>query len=90
MTITKKTVEAGSKPEAEGEKPANIAPATEVEASGAIIEPDAKKIDMSHASVDDNPRKDSTVDMNRIDFNEPSAITPPEEAVEKALKGDDK
>ena len=90
MSITKKTAEAGNKPEAEGNKPANIAPATEVEASGAIIEPGAKKVDMSHASVDANPRENTTVDMNRIDFNEPSAITPPEEAVEKALKGDDK
>lgn len=68
--------------------PANIAPATDFEASGAVIEPGAKKnVDMSHASVDDNPRKDTTVDMNRIDFNEPSAVTPPEEAVAKALEG---
>lgn len=80
MAVTKKTENAG-------DKPANIAPATEAEASGAIIEPGAKKIDMNHASVDDNPRKDTTVDMNQIDFNEPSALTPPEEAVEDALKG---
>jgi hypothetical protein len=41
---------------------------------------------MKHPSVDDNPRKGTTVDMNRIDFNEPSGLTPPEEVVEKALK----
>ena len=70
--------------------PADIAPATDFEASGAVIEPGAKKsVDMKHASVDDNPRKDTTADMNRIDFNEPSGLVPPEEAVEKALKSND-
>jgi hypothetical protein len=85
MAVTKK--QAGARVVADDPKPADIAPATDFEASGAVIEPGAKKsVDMKHASVDDNPRKDTTADMNQIDFNEPSALTPPEEAVEKALK----
>lgn len=85
MAVTKK--QAGAKIVKDDPEPANIAPATDFEASGAVIEPGAKKnVDMSHASVDDNPRKDTTADMNRIDFNEPSALTPPEEAVEHNLK----
>ena len=79
MSLTKKDVEA---------EPADIAPATDFEASGAVIEPGAKKaVDMKHASVDDNPREGTTADMNRVDFNEPSALVPQEEAVAKALKG---
>jgi hypothetical protein len=85
MAITKKVASAPT-----DDTPANIAPATDFEASGAVIEPGAKKnVDMKHASVDDNPRKDTTADMNKIDFNEPSGLVPPEEAVEKALKGND-
>lgn len=85
MAVTKKASSAST-----DSTPANIAPATDFEASGAVIEPGAKKgIDMSHASVDDNPRKDTTADMNKIDFNEPSALTLPHEAVEKALKDAD-
>lgn len=65
----------------------NLAPATGFEASGAVIEPAiVDRVDMGHPSVDSNPRKTSTPDMNRIDFNEPSALTPPEEAVAKNLK----
>ena len=88
MAVTKK--QAAAKVVKDDPTPANISPATDFAASGAVIEDGAKKnVDMGHASVDDNPRKDTTADMNRIDFNEPSALTPPEEAVEKALKASD-
>jgi hypothetical protein len=37
--------------------------------------------------VDNNPREGTTVGMNQIDFNEPSALKSPEEQVEEDLKG---
>lgn len=69
------------------DKAEKLAGANEVAASGALIEPGiAKGVDFDHPSVDDHPRERSTADMNRIDFNEPSALTPPEEVVEDQLK----
>jgi len=70
-----------------GDKPQELKPATEFEASGAIIEPGiVSGVDMSHPSIDANPREKSTADMNRIDLNEPTALTSQEESVEKNLK----
>lgn len=64
--------------------PADIAPATDFEASGAVIEPGAKKgVDLKHPAVDNNPREGTTKDMNRIDFNDPTISD--QEAVEKNL-----
>lgn len=81
MAVTKDTASKAA------DKVEKLAPATEFAASGAIIEPAiVERVDMDHPSVDSNPRAASTPDMNRIDFNEPSALTPPEEAVAKALK----
>lgn len=86
MAITKETPK---KAPAVAEK-ANLTPATDVAASGAIIEPEiVKGVDTAHVSVDNNPRKDSTADMNRIDFNEPSGLQSPEETVEEELKSKD-
>ncbi|MEH3107143.1 MAG: hypothetical protein PGN09_07635 [Sphingomonas fennica] len=50
---------------------ANIAPAEEIDTSGAPqqIVPD---VDLSHPAVDNDPRAGTTVDQNRIDFNDPS------------------
>jgi len=80
MAVTKKTAAPASE-----SKPANIAPATDFEASGATIEPGAKKsVDLKHPAVDDNPREHTTADMNRIDFNDPTKT--PEEAVTDNLK----
>lgn len=64
------------------DQPANLAPAAEVDTSGSPqqIVPD---VDLNHPAVDSNPRKDTTVAQNRIDFNDPSISGP--EAVEKAL-----
>lgn len=69
----------------EQDDPANIAPATTFEASGAVIEPSVvSDVDMKHPAVDDNPRKGTSVDMNRIDFNDPTKTD--QEAVEDNLK----
>lgn len=71
------------KPTKDAEK---LAAATEAAASGALIEPAiVAAIDTSHPAVDDNPRDRSTADMNRIDFNTPSALTSQEAEAAKAL-----
>lgn len=49
-----------------------LAPATDVAASGALIEPEIiGRIDTKHPAVDDAPRKGQPVLANRIDFNDP-------------------
>lgn len=83
MAMTKNKAPAPAK-EAETDK---LTPATEFAASGAVIEPTiVDRVDMSHPSVDDNPRENATKDMNAIDFNEPSALTPQEQMVADNLK----
>lgn len=77
MAVTKKTADDGS-------KSADIKPATEFEASGAIIEPAAKDVDLSHPAVDANPREHTTKRMNQIDFNDPTKS--PKEAAADNLK----
>jgi hypothetical protein len=69
--------------ESEGAKAANIPAATSVDTSGAPqqVVPD---VDMSHPAVDDNPRANTTVDQNRIDFNDPTLTGA--EAVEQNLR----
>lgn len=64
----------------------NLEPATEVAASGALIEPTiVDRIDTSHPAVDNEPRKGASKASNQIDFNDPTLT--PEEAVEQNLKG---
>lgn len=72
----------GKSAETEGVKAANIPAAKGVDTSGAPqqIVPD---VDMSHPAVDDNPRALTSVDQNRIDFNDPTISGA--EAVAKAL-----
>ena len=73
-------------PDTKGTEADNLAPATDMEASGAFIEPTiVERIDTAHPAVDNEPRKGAPVSSNQIDFNEPSAITPQEEAVAKNL-----
>lgn len=69
--------------ETDGAKAANIPAATGIDTSGAPqqIVPD---VDMSHPAVDDNPRAGTTVDQNRIDFNDPTLSGA--EAVAKNLR----
>ena len=54
-----------------GDQPANIAPATEIDPSGAPVQivPD---VDMNHPAVDADPRKGTSLAQNRIDFNDPN------------------
>ena len=72
----------GKPAETEGQAAANLPAATEIDPSGAPrqIVPD---VDMSHPAVDDNPRAKTTVDQNRIDFNDPTV--PGHTAVADAL-----
>lgn len=62
--------------------PANIPAATEINTSGAPQQV-VPGVDMSHPAVDSNPRAGTTVDQNRIDFNDPTI--PGHDAVAKAL-----
>jgi hypothetical protein len=74
---------ASEKPaETEGQKPANIPAAGGIDTSGAPqqVVPD---VDMSHPAVDSDPRAGTTVDQNRIDFNDPTV--PGHQAVAEAL-----
>lgn len=66
-------------------KPANIAPATEFSTSGAPVQV-VSDVDPTHPAVDDNPRANTTVDQNRIDFNDPTISGA--EAVEANLKNE--
>lgn len=50
---------------------ANIAPATEFSPTGAPRQ--VTEIDVGHAAVDNDPRAGTTVNQNRIDFNDPRA-----------------
>ncbi len=49
--------------------PANIAPVSAFSTSGAPAQ--TVGIEPEHPAVDNNPRANSTIDMNRIDFNDP-------------------
>ncbi|MBP2459593.1 MULTISPECIES: hypothetical protein [unclassified Rhizobium] len=64
-------------------RPADIAPATTVDPSGAPVQivPD---VDLSHPAVDANPRAGTTVAQNQIDFNDPTITG--SQAVAKALR----
>jgi hypothetical protein len=62
-----------------------LTPATDVAASGAMIEPTiVERIDTSHPAVDNEPRKGAPKLSNQIDFNDPTL--PQAEAVEANLK----
>lgn len=60
-------------PDTEGMQIDNLAPATDVAASGALMEPAiADRIDTTHPAVDDEPRKGVSIESNQIDFNDPT------------------
>ncbi len=80
MTATKKSVDTSDVklsdvpgvPDTKLMKADTLTPATDVAASGAMIEPEiASRIDTSHPAVDNEPRKGQPVIANRIDFNDP-------------------
>lgn len=62
--------------------PAEVAPATDFSPSGAPRQ--VTDIDVAHPAVDNDPRAGTTVDQNRIDFNDPTKAG--HEVVEEALK----
>lgn len=73
---------------------ADPAPALGLEdASGAIIEPAiADAVDVSHESVDANPREGTTAAQNAIDWNDPRRVRPDEadftgQGVDRAVYG---
>jgi hypothetical protein len=57
-------------------KPDKVAPAKEFNPSGAPQQV-VDDVDPNHPSVDNNPREGTTVGMNQIDFNVPSACSRP-------------
>ncbi|CAN5317552.1 hypothetical protein BH11PSE5_BH11PSE5_20690 [soil metagenome] len=71
-------------PASKAATPANIPPATDIDTSGAPqqIVPD---VDMTHPAVDADPRAGTSVEQNKIDFNDPNLTGA--EAVEQNLKG---
>lgn len=83
---------AASKEHAEAEREAlaeeasiGAAPSENIDASGAIMEPDTKnEIDVDHPAVDNNPRAGTTVRQNQIDFNDPNLTS--EQAVKQRLE----
>lgn len=77
-TATRSTVAA----DFDGSGPASIAPATDIDTSGAPqqIVPD---VDLDHPAVDADPRANTTATQNRIDFNDPTK--PGYEVVEQNL-----
>ena len=80
--MDKKTVVA-TDTAADTSKPAGIKPATTFSTSGAPVQivPD---VDPGHPAVDNDPRKGTTLEQNRIDFNDPGIEG--HEAVEQNLK----
>ena len=64
-------------------KTETVKPAENIDTAGAPqqIVPD---VDMGHPAVDDNPRKGTSEEQNKIDFNDPTISG--SEAVEKNLK----
>ncbi|HVI28850.1 hypothetical protein [Hansschlegelia sp.] len=69
MAVTK--TKADEKPaENAGDAPANIPAASEFSTSGAPRQ--VTGFDPSHPAVDDNPRKNTTLLQNRVDFNDPT------------------
>jgi len=72
-------------PDTNGMSVDQLSPATDVAASGAMIEPTiVERIDTSHPAVDNAPRKGQPVSANQIDFNDPALSSA--EAVAENLK----
>lgn len=56
---------------------ADPAPATEMAASGAFVEPEiVDAVPTDHPAIDDNPRAGTTAQQNGADFNDPRHLTP--------------
>lgn len=84
MAVTKKTLNT-KEVNNTNNTDAGISGSDDMEASGAIIEDGAKQMaDLKHPAVDNNPREHTTVEMNKIDFNDPTLSM--QEAVVENLK----
>ena len=69
-------------------QPDELVPATEVQPSGALIEPTiVERIDTEHPAVDNEPRKGQPKIANQIDFNDPGKSD--EDAVAENLGAQD-
>lgn len=68
MATTKNDLAADAAADTSGA--ANVTPASDFSPSGAPRQ--LTDIDVDHPAVDNNPRAGTTVDQNRIDFNDPS------------------
>ncbi|WP_375458881.1 hypothetical protein [uncultured Enterovirga sp.] len=64
-------------------KPAEVPAATEFSTSGAPVQI-VSDVDPEHPAVDNDPRANTTVAQNRIDFNDPGLE--PAKAVEENLR----
>lgn len=93
MTASKKTVDTSNVqlsdtpgvPDTKGLELDELAPATQVQPSGAFMEPEiAERVDTSHPAVDNEPRKGQPKVANQIDFNDPTISDA--EAVERNLE----
>lgn len=85
-TTNVKLSDVPGKPDTKGLEADKLKPATDVAASGALIEPEiVERIDTSHPAVDNEPRKGAPRVSNQIDFNDPTLT--PEQAVEENLTG---
>ncbi|WP_242140863.1 hypothetical protein [Sphingomonas sp. TREG-RG-20F-R18-01] len=79
---TKTTSTPGIRADLDTSGPAGIPAAADFSTSGAPVQivPD---VDPSHPAVDNDPRAHTTLDMNRIDYNDPTIDGP--EAAAKML-----
>lgn len=82
-SVTVKTVARAPVADADKSADANIPSATKFNPSGAPIQ-SVPDVDPTHAAVDADPRKGTSEDQNRIDFNDPTLSG--QDAVEKNLK----
>ncbi len=83
--MDKQTARKTATPAVDASPAANIAPASDFSPSGAPRQ--VTDIDAAHPAVDNDPRAGTTVQQNKIDFNDPSLDG--HEAVEKNLKAQD-
>lgn len=83
--MDKQTARKTAPPAVDASPAANIAPARDFSPSGAPRQ--VTDIDAAHPAVDNDPRAGTTVQQNKIDFNDPTITGA--EAVEQNLKAQD-
>lgn len=87
MAETSKSTDVANAADLDTSGAADIPAATTFSTSGAPVQivPD---VDPDHPAVDNNPRANTTADMNKIDFNDPrpTQVVQAEEEAAKASK----